>query len=176
MNDEQPILLGFWEGKRWKQARAVFDGGGLSPTLTAQMGGKHQNNFVHIMETKECKQVGQIVANGLTEMTGRIYGTEGISPATRTFSGGNTEIKIKEDDMKLRIRKLTEGECMRLMGFEREDTEACRKAGLSRANIWHQSGDSIVSTVLVGIFGSLLGIDYKKDIEEYVDKLHNEVI
>lgn len=48
--DEKPILLGYWPGKRWKQARAVFDRGGLSPTLTAQMGGKHNNNFVYVME------------------------------------------------------------------------------------------------------------------------------
>ena len=128
------------------------------------------------METKECKQVGQIVAGGLTEMTGRIYGTEGISPATRTFSGGNTEIKIEEESMKLRIRKLTEGECMRLMGFERKDTDAMRQAGLSRANIYHTAGDGLVTTIIAGLVGSLLGIDYKKDIEEYVDKLHNEVI
>ena len=76
----------------------------------------------------------------------------------------------------LRIRKLTEAECMRLMGFEEKDTEACRNAGLSAANIFHQSGDSIVSTVLVGLFGELLGLDYKKAIEEYADKLHAEVL
>ena len=26
--DKKPILLGYWDGKRWKQARAVFSGGG----------------------------------------------------------------------------------------------------------------------------------------------------
>lgn len=76
----------------------------------------------------------------------------------------------------LRIRKLTEAECMRLMGFEEKDTEACRKAGLSTANIYHQSGDSIVSTVLVALFGELIGVDYKKAIEDYADKLHEEVL
>lgn len=49
MINEKPILLGYWPGKRWKQARAVFDGGGLSPTLTAEMGG-HGNNFVYVLE------------------------------------------------------------------------------------------------------------------------------
>ena len=76
---------------------------------------------------------------------------------------------------KLRIRKLTEGECMRLMGFEKKDTEACREVGLSKANIYHQSGDSIITTVLVGIFGELFGSDYCKAIDEYADKLHEEV-
>ena len=48
----KPIVLGYWEGKRWKQARAVFDGVGLIPTLTAEMGG-HGNNFVYITEYEE---------------------------------------------------------------------------------------------------------------------------
>lgn len=48
MNEIKPVVVGYWEGKRWKQARAVFDRGGLSPTLTAQMGGKHQNNYVFV--------------------------------------------------------------------------------------------------------------------------------
>lgn len=75
---------------------------------------------------------------------------------------------------RLRIRKLTEGECMRLMGFEREDTEACRKEGLIKTNIYHQSGDSIVTTVLMGIFGELFDSDYRKKIEDYCEKLANE--
>ena len=47
--NEKPILLGYWPGKRWKQARAVYDRGGCSPTLTAEMGG-HGNNYVYIAE------------------------------------------------------------------------------------------------------------------------------
>lgn len=78
--------------------------------------------------------------------------------------------------MKLRIRKLTEGECMRLMGFERKDTDAMQKAGLSRANIYHTAGDGLVTTIIAGLVGSLFDLDYKNAIEDYVDKLHNEVV
>lgn len=46
------ILLGYWPGKRWKQARAVLSGGGLSNTLTAEMGG-HGNNFVYVNVLRE---------------------------------------------------------------------------------------------------------------------------
>lgn len=77
---------------------------------------------------------------------------------------------------KLRIRKLTEGECYRLMGFEEKDTEACKAVGQSKANIYHQAGDSIVTTVLMGIFGELLELDYEKKIGDYTTKLHNETI
>lgn len=95
-------------------------------------------------------------------------------------AGGYHETKIMEDakmakTKKLRIRKLTEGECYRFMGFEQKDTEACRSAGQSKANIYHQAGDSIVTTVLVGIFGELFDMDYESKIERYCDKLHNEV-
>lgn len=47
----KPIKLGYWPGKRWKQARAVFGRGGLSPTLTAEMGSKG-NNFVYVTERR----------------------------------------------------------------------------------------------------------------------------
>lgn len=77
---------------------------------------------------------------------------------------------------KLRIRKITEAECYRFMGFEKKDYEACRDIGQSAASIYHQAGDSIVTTVLVGIFGELLGVDYRPIIERYADNLHVEVV
>lgn len=102
----------------------------------------------------------------------RVYSPGGVSVAvtTTTFFMGN----IKEEKPMLRIRKLTEGECYRLMGFEKKDTEACKAAGQSKANIYHQAGDSIVSTVLIGIFGSLIGADYETAISDYAETLHNE--
>lgn len=105
----------------------------------------------------------------------RIYDSEKIAssiPAERSFHPWYGQ---KEESEMLRIRKLTEGECMRLMGFEEKDTEACRKANLSKANIYHQSGDSLVTTIMVGIFGELLGSDYESAIAEYADRLHGEV-
>lgn len=93
---------------------------------------------------------------------------------------GNNYVYVTEDednrersDM-LRIRKLTEGECYRLMGFQKKDHDACKDAGQSAANVYHQAGDSIVTTVLVALFGELLGIDYKAKIEKYCDGLHAE--
>lgn len=77
---------------------------------------------------------------------------------------------------RLRIRKLTEDECMRLMGFEEADTKAMREAGLSKANIYHSAGDSIVTTVLVALLGSLIGADYETKIREWSDKLRKETL
>ena len=67
----------------------------------------------------------------------------------------------------LRIRKLTPCECYKLMGFSQVDYERCAKIQ-SNATIYHQAGDSIVVTVLIAIFGKLLGLDYEKVIKNYV--------
>ena len=73
---------------------------------------------------------------------------------------------------KMRIRKLTPCECLKLMGFDEEDYKAMRKAGLSDSQIYHCAGDSIVVSVLMGIFGTLLGVeDYEQRINELTDRL-----
>ena len=51
------------------------------------------------MEEIKCKQVAQISSVGFTEMTGRVYDRDGLSPSIRTFSGGNTEVKILEEPL-----------------------------------------------------------------------------
>lgn len=110
----------------------------------------------------------------------RVYSEDGTCPTLMTPSGGYFETKIterKENEMgkRLRIRKLTEGECYRFMGFQKKDYEACARAGQSKSSVYHQAGDSIVTTCLVGIFGELLGIEYDKIIQDYADGLHEEV-
>lgn len=157
------------------QADNVWSLDGISPTILTGAG--RIGYQINIMEKCEC--VGQIEAKKFNEMTSRVYGKEGLSPTIRTFCGGGTEAKIAEDQGeenmgKLKIRKLTEGECMRLMGFEKEDTEASREAGLTKTNIYHQSGDTIVTTVLMGIFGELFAPDYRNKIEDYCEKLAKE--
>jgi site-specific DNA-cytosine methylase len=114
-------------------------------------------------------------------LTDRVYSMGGLSTAvtTTTFFMGSVleENNMNEENRKprLRIRKLTEGECYRLMGFEKKDAEACKAAGQSAANVYHQAGDSIVTTVLMGIIGELMDVDYRPKIEAYCDKLADEV-
>lgn len=55
----------------------------------------------------------------------------------------------------LRIRKLTPGECFKLMGFTTEDYEKVRDSGISDTQIYKQAGNSIVVNVLEAIFTSL---------------------
>lgn len=126
-------------------------------------------------ERERCEEVGNLHLKGRHELVNRVYSIDALAPTMRTCEGGMTQPKIEEESMKLRIRKLTEGECMRLMGFEKKDTDAMRQAGLSRANIYHTAGDGLITTIIAGIVGSLFNLEYTKCIEQYCDKLHSEV-
>ena len=153
--------------------KRVYSTQALSPSVVTNGGGNHEIKVVL------WGGIGDKKSNGGTQWyeQDRIYDAEGLATAVPAESAFHPNYKTEGDEnmKKLRIRKLTEGECYRLMGFEAEDTEACKAVGQSKANIYHQAGDSIVTTVLVGIFGTLLELDYKKAIEEYTTKLHQEV-
>ena len=83
----------------------------------------------------------------------------------------------REREKRIRIRKLTPLECLKLMGFTETDYLALRKIGMSDAAIYHLSGDSIVSTVLVSLFSNLVNDDEKSHIDiinNYVKELANK--
>lgn len=145
---------------------------GVSPAVRTFCGGGQETKIAD-PEVTLLGGVGEMKSNGGTQYyeQDRVYDSEAVAtsiPAERSF---HPNYKTR-----LRIRKLTEDECYRLMGFEESDSEACHDAGQSKSSIYHQAGDSIVSTVLVGIFGSLLGIDHRPVIREYAEKLHKEVL
>lgn len=74
----------------------------------------------------------------------------------------------------MRIRKLVPIETMKLMGFERKDEETMRQIGMSDAAIYHCSGDSIVTTCLMALFGQMLPIsenELQQKIENYVENI-----
>lgn len=78
---------------------------------------------------------------------------------------------------KMRIRKLTPLECMKLMGFEEKDYQAMRDIGMSDSQIYHCAGDSIITTCLMGIIGQMLPIsekELKTTVENYVEKVKGE--
>lgn len=79
----------------------------------------------------------------------RVYSTNGISPT----------VLARADNCKItancRIRKLTPKECWRLMGFSDDDFHAAEEVN-SNTQLYKQAGNSIVVTVLEGIFKQLL--------------------
>ena len=56
----------------------------------------------------------------------------------------------------LRIRKLTPRECWRLQGFDDEDFDKAKNAGISNSQLYKQAGNSICVPVLEGILRNLL--------------------
>lgn len=83
----------------------------------------------------------------------------------------SSSIAVKNE---LRIRKLTPCECIKLMGFERKDYESLVEYGLSDSAIYHCAGDSIVTTSLVGLFGTMTNKDYEQIIKDYVERIAND--
>ena len=69
----------------------------------------------------------------------------------------------------LRVRKLTPKEVGRLMGVADEDIDAMAEA-LTPAQMFYCFGDSIVTTCLMGLFGTLFDVDYQAKITELIDK------
>lgn len=80
----------------------------------------------------------------------------GVSKCLLTIYGNGRGWWVERN---ARVRKLTPYECGKLMGFDRADFVRMREAGLAEATLYHSAGDSIVTTVLMGIFGKLLGYD-----------------
>lgn len=68
--------------------------------------------------------------------------------------------EIKDND--LHIRKLTPKECFRLMGVKDEDFN--KISDMSESTLYHLAGDSIVTTVLMAIFGELLDVEWKDKV------------
>lgn len=94
-----------------------------------------------------------------------------LCPTITTKSSGISGLPLIKYS-NLRIRKLTPCECYKLMGFTTDDYNKCAEIQ-SNATIYHQAGDSIVTTCLIAIFGKLLGVDYEKVIKNYVE---NEIL
>ena len=76
-------------------------------------------------------------------------------------------------DRQYRVRKLTERECFKLMGVKQEDFEKIRQ-NQSKSSCYHLAGDSIVTTVLMAIFGQMFDVDWKAKINELAEELTNE--
>ena len=113
--------------------------------------------------------IGEKKSNGGSQYyeQNRIYDSAGVATAIPAESSFHPYYSNN-----LRIRKLTPKTCLRLMGFEDSDFQAMRDIGMTDSQIYHVAGDSIVVTVLMGIFGTLCQIDdYEQRIKDYAKQL-----
>ena len=93
-----------------------------------------------------------------------------------SLSGNPMVVQIeRERESRMRIRKLTPCETIKLMGFERKDYQAMKDIGMSDSAIYHCAGDSIVVPCLIAIFSEFFN-DQDKHIEiinNYVERVKN---
>ena len=76
-----------------------------------------------------------------------------------------TKKKIK----KVRVRKLTERECFRLMGLKDTEIDKLVNSGISRGQLYKIAGNSIVVDVLENIFRTMF-------IEKNSEKGHSDAL
>lgn len=62
----------------------------------------------------------------------------------------------KKKIKKVRVRKLTERECFRLMGLRDVEIDKLVNSGISRGQLYKMAGNSIVVNVVENIFRTLL--------------------
>ena len=92
-----------------------------------------------------------------------------IEPITQIDIDGDS---LFIDNVNLRVRKLTEKECFRLMCVTGADFKSVAK-NQSKSSLYHLAGDSIVVACLMAIFGEMLDIDYVEKIKEIVSELRS---
>lgn len=105
------------------------------------------------------------VKDGVYDKSNRCYHINGIAP-TLTVACGNEKI-FEPSNLRWRIRKLTEKECWRLMGFSDEDVDRAAKF-VSASALYKQAGNSIITSCLVAIFYSLLFNDNSTEWSKHI--------
>jgi len=109
---------------------------------------------------------GRVEHDIVSTITTKASGFSGMPMIMKKNGGGNSMNK-------LRIRKLTPLECLKLQGFNEDDYNAI-KDQFSDSAIYHVAGDSITTTILVAIFGELTNVDYRSTIQDYVATLKGD--
>ena len=141
---------------------------------------KQDNKEDNLIQIGSLKLLGLLPYAKMHDQSGRVYATNGIAPTITTMGGGNLEPKImccvwSDDKEKLiikyfTIRKLTPIECGRLMGVPDALINKAIEADLSDSALYHMFGNSIVTTMLMGTFGKLFGVeDYETKIRNLTD-------
>lgn len=121
-----------------------------------------------VVEKNKSELVGGVGSKGSTNQ----YRTQ-----NRIYSSSSSSVSLSTGfmpyfDMKLAIRKPTPLEVGRLMNVKTEDFKLISEH-LSDRELYHVFGDSIVSSVLMAIFGEMLDINWEekfRDIERNYKK------
>ena len=93
---------------------------------------------------------------------------------TITTTGGL--YRLNKEDKKFRIRKLTENECYKLMGFTSEDCNKCKAIGISKTQLYKQAGNSIVTNCIQLIWEHIFKSQYDPEYIPYDENFTQAVM
>ena len=137
--------------------RRVHSADGVSPTIPFCGGGGQEPK---IIDVEEGGAFNYSFPRSDTRR-GRVQDGGAVAPA---LMAKNQEIgTVERVETTYRVRKLTERECWRLMGVKDEDFDKVSD-GQSRSSMYHLAGDSIVTTVLMALFGEMFGVEWKDKV------------
>ena len=105
---------------------------------------------------KRIHRLGNYLGHTGGNFAGTVFGVNGSAPTIRTPTGGNIQpIIIDATGNEIRLRRLTEREEWRLMGFTDEQFDAASRAGVVSTQLYKQAGNTIVVPVLMEIFRNM---------------------
>lgn len=172
-----------------EQCRRIWGTDGASPTCTVHTGGGHD---IKIYTESEAEEMSIPIKTNNQKGYEEAYPGDSVNIAYPTSNtrrdrvghgtsqtidtaGGELQGVVEEPKKTphFRIRKLTERECFRLMGMDDSDS-AKLIATQNKTSLYHLAGDSIVTTVLMAIFGEMFGMDWESKVREHVERLCGE--
>ena len=124
---------------------SVWDKNYTSPTLTTMQGGGRQPHILCGVQEPDIIKIGKINSS----QDGVVVSPDGISPTHTAGHNNVTKIlKVPKNSYKkpaIRIRRLTPGECWKLMGFTFEDCDKAAAIGVANTHLYKQAGNGIIT-------------------------------
>jgi len=166
-HEPKVVVLGSLDNEKYNKmiesSRRVYSENGLSPTIhTCCSGNSQPKVMIGAMRGRNPENPSDRTSGIHTEQRLEIGGE--ISNTLTTVQKDNLvvcEVKKDEDvlsfkqDNKINVRKLTPTECLRLMGWKKEQIDKIVSAGISKSQIYKISGNGMVIQVLEAIFTNL---------------------
>lgn len=156
----------------FESANRVYGSDGISPTIPTCAGGNIQPKVLECVAMRgrnpenpsdrragiELEQTLEVRTDGCSGTITTVQKDNMILERQKVPSNALEEWlwEIDGEIYQIRIRKLTPRECWRLMGFADEDFDKAAEIN-SNTQLYKQAGNSIVATVLEGIFKELIG-------------------
>ena len=155
-------------GRRRIFLNSVNKTNGIASTLTTHEGSRPQSTFIKILNNEVTDKPFFPISESTKKGYAEVYEGDYVNiqyPNSNTRRGrvgnsiANTLLTSKDNgvvvDNPLKIRRLTEKECFRLMGFDDSDCDILKDNGISMTQIYKQAGNSIVVDVLEALFKEL---------------------